>query len=406
MHCHDEASIVLAEVRDVVCERAAGAEPPSWCVRRGWVDFLGRLTDEEVLAADRDGLVALVLARPDAPRELAALAGAVRRVTDLPHAAGAPVEPVALRRASERKRVQVAAFAALVAGLPRAPSRIVDVGSGHGHLTRHLAHTAGVPAEGWERDPTRVAVASALSASASVRFVTIDLRDGGVVLGSQDLVVGLHACGELSDLAVRAARGAGAAAVVIGCCLQKRPGARAPLVVPAGLSAEALTLPRAVLGLANTRTGEEGIEADLATRTRSRQNRFALGLALQAAGHPVAPGEELRGVNRRRTTGDFAALARLAFTARGLATPTRAALDDAARAAVAGYAKQRRWELPRLMLGRLIEVWVALDRAAFLAEAGYETEVAVAFDASASPRNVCMLGYCPAASASRWMDRV
>ena len=47
------------------------------------------------------------------------------------------------------------------------------------------------------------------------------------------------------------------------------------------------------------------------------------------------------------------------------------------------------------MLGRLIEVWVALDRGALLTEAGYAAEVVVAFDASVSPRNVALLAWRP-----------
>jgi hypothetical protein len=180
---------------------------------------------------------------------------------------------------------------------------------------------------------------------------------------------------------------------LVGCCLQKNPGDRVPLVVPPGLTADGLTVPRAALGLANTRTGEQGIEADLETRLRARRNRLALGVALREAGHPVVPGEELRGINRRGATRDFATFAALAFRARGLATPSRAALDEAHRIATADFELERRWALPRAMLGRLIEVWAALDRAAFLTEAGYETDVRITFDASASPRNVALLGW-------------
>ena len=79
---------------------------------------------------------------------------------------------------SPRKRTQVAAFAALAARVGGAPSRVVDVGSGHGHLTRHLARALGVEAEGWERDPARVAVASALAGDGGARFVAVDVRGG------------------------------------------------------------------------------------------------------------------------------------------------------------------------------------------------------------------------------------
>jgi hypothetical protein len=51
----------------------------------------------------------------------------------------------------------------------------------------------------------------------------------------------------------------------------------------------------------------------------------------------------------------------------------------------------RRWELPRTMLARLIEVWVALDRAMLLVRSGRRVDVSMAFDAQVSPRNVAVI---------------
>ncbi|TAK27376.1 MAG: methyltransferase [Myxococcaceae bacterium] len=388
-----EASRLLASVRDIVDERPEGAAPPSWCDARGWTAFLEAMPDDAVAAASRDGLAAHLEALPGAPSELVALARAVTRWTALPAMPAASAEAVDGRRASPRKRVQVAAFAAMVGRVGAKGSRVVDVGSGHGHLTRHLASALGVDAEGWERDPDRVAVASSLAGEGGARFVAMDARDPAATLRPTDLVVGLHACGGLGDHAVRAAGAAGASVALVGCCLQKREGDREALVVPAGMSARELTIGRAVLGLGNACDGEEGVEEGLAVRAASRVNRMALRAALLAAGQSVGPGEEMRGVNRRQATGPLAGLVERAFGLRGLPPPPAEAVEAAARGAAEAYERARRWALPRAMLARLVEVWVALDRAAWLRSLGYEAEVLVAFEASVSPRNVAVLGW-------------
>ena len=388
----DEASRLLAAVRDVVHERPYGAAAPGWCERRGWTRFLAALPDDAVSAAERDGLAAHLAAMPGAPDDLVALGLAVARCTALPALAETTSGTVDPRRASPRKRTQVAAFAALAARVGGAPSRVVDVGSGHGHLTRHLARALGVEAEGWERDPARVAVASALAGDGGARFVAVDVRDATAALRASDLVVGLHACGSLGDHAVRAAGAAGASVAIVGCCLQKREGDRAALVSAAGVPSGALTIGRAVLGLGNGCDGEGGVEEDLTVRAASRVHRMALRAALTAAGHDPGPGGEMRGVNRRRATGPLDELMALAFAARGMAPPTAAAVAAAGASAAAEYERLRRWSLPRAMLARLVEVWVALDRAAWLRELGYAAEVVEAFDATVSPRNVAVLG--------------
>jgi len=388
-----EASRLLASVRDIVDERPEGATPPSWCEARGWTAFLQAMPDDAVAAASRDGLAAHLHALPGAPSDLVALALAVTRRTALPSMPAASTEAVDGRRASPRKRAQVAAFAAMVERVGAKGSRVVDVGSGHGHLTRHLASALGVEAEGWERDPDRVAVASSLAGEGGARFVAMDARDPSATLRPTDLLVGLHACGALGDHAVRAAGAAGASVALIGCCLQKREGDREALVVPPGMSARELAIGRGVLGLGNARDGEEGVEESFEVRAASRVNRMALRTTLLATGQPVGPGEEMRGVNRRQATGSLAALVERAFAARGLSPPPEETVEAAARSAAEEYERARRWALPRAMLARLVEVWVALDRAAWLRSLGYEAEVLAAFEASVSPRNVAVLGW-------------
>jgi len=389
---HGRASALLAATRDVIDVRPDGAEAPAWCEARGWRAFLDGLPDGDVERAERRGLAAVLEGLPGAPADLVALAREVTAVTSLPTLGGGAGTAVDRRRASPRKQAQVAAFEALASRVAGGRERVVDVGSGHGHLTRHLAAVLDVRAEGWERDPRRVAVAASLARDDRARFVVAEAAALRESLRASDLVVGLHACGALGDLAVEAAAEAGAAVALVGCCLQKREGARAPLATPEGFAPDALTIGRAVLGLGNARDGDEGVEEDLGTRTRSRVHRRALARLFCEAGSGLPSGEEMRGVNRRRATGDFDAFVALAFAAHGVAAPPQETVRQALTVAWSDYRDERRWALPRAMLARSVEVWVALDRAEHLRRRGYEASVVLAFDPAVSPRNVAVLG--------------
>jgi SAM-dependent methyltransferase len=391
----DEASALLASVRDIVDERPDDVSIPSWVTRRGWEPFLATLTDEAVARAEREGLAAVLPSLSGAPETLVAIGRAVEAVTALPPASFVFDGGVDARRASPRKQRQVAAFASLARDAAAGHQRVIDVGSGHGHLTRHLASALALPAEGWERDAARVAVASSLSVDGRARFVAADARDAVAQLTRDDLVVGLHACGALGDLAVQAASAVGASVVIVGCCVQKRDGDRAPLAEADGVDRASLTIRRAVLGLGNARDGDDGVEDDLATRTASRVHRVALRELLVTAGSPLVPGEEMRGVNRRRATGDFGDFVARTFEERGLASPSARDVGAALARALAAYERTRRWALPRWMLARLLEVWIALDRAALLAQRGYDARVTLAFDARESPRNIAVVGVAP-----------
>ncbi|HEU4407991.1 MAG TPA: methyltransferase [Polyangiaceae bacterium] len=410
------AARLLEGAHDLVLARAEGGEAPAWCVARGWEPFLRGLSDDDTAAAEREGLSALSRVA-GAPPSLLAFAREVERVVavgplspaDLGPAL-APLPPSDLplgvrgRRASDRKWAQVVAFAAACAPLARACSRVVDVGSGHGHLTRHLAEAFGRPALGLERDAARVAVATALSRPASgaatpsrpaggaATFVTADLFREGLAIGAGDLVVGLHACGDLGDLALDAASRAGAPLALVSCCLQKtRAAARLPRESPAGVDPARLVWPREVLGLSNLAQRAEGVEASLEQNLRARQNRCALAWLLRERGLSIGRGEELAGVNRRRAHAPLDEFAGFALARRGLAPPTAAELARAAEAGAASYARARRYELPRNALGRVLEVFVLYDRARALGARGYAVAAGVLFSDAWSPRNLALL---------------
>jgi hypothetical protein len=124
---------------------------------------------------------------------------------------------------------------------------------------------------------------------------------------------------------------------------------------------------------------------------QARQTRHALFALLRGRGVPVAPGEEMRGINRRRAHAGLAEVARRALELRGLPPPTAAEIAHHEALSEAHFAIVRRLSAPRNLLARLVEVSIVLDRAARMEEAGLAVRVATAFDRAVTPRNVALL---------------
>jgi hypothetical protein len=133
-----------------------------------------------------------------------------------------------------------------------------------------------------------------------------------------------------------------------------------------------------------------GVETSLAATLAAREARHALALLLARRGLVVAPGEEMRGLNRRRARRGLAEIAPAALALRDEPPPTAAELAAASADARRDYARMRRLSLPRALLARLCEVALVLDRAAALVEAGHAARVGVAFDVAVSPRNLLL----------------
>ncbi len=380
---------------DVLAERVTGRDPPTWGEARGWSEFLLGLDEDVVAAAETGGAAEVLRAHPRTPEALRALADEALEACSV-HVAAPVTRAPALRRASPRKRDQIEALAALT---PRGATRVLDFGSGRGHLTRRLAKAIGVPAVGFERSPAVVEAARTIDPDPAVRFESreigpsFDVRPG-------DLLVGLHACGGLGDALIRCAVDSGAAVLLVPCCPQKiQTDVRAPL------SGAGRPLARELLGLANLAAAEAGVSAaGVAAHdaARRRRTRLALRALLADAGVEESPGGEARGINRKRFREGLAAVAPLAFGRRGLARPSDAAIRQADERAVTTYARIRRLSLPRAVLARPLELAIVWDRAAALAEAGGPTPTVVeAFPSTVSPRNLLIRRgfYRPAADS-------
>jgi SAM-dependent methyltransferase len=390
----DAAARLVAESRDVLDARPGDCdslEPPSALVARGWAAFLLSVDEEQLAALESQGLDA---PWPEGtPAALLALVERARDVCDVAPllAQDAPGRP-ARKGETPRKRAQVDAFARLVLPLTARATRVVDVGSGHGHLTREIAERAGVPVVGLERDATLAGRARALSSGSSPAFAVTDVLRDGLDLTSSDCVMGLHACGELGDALAASVARTGASLALVGCCLQKRRAtSRRPLCTSAPGLGDALELPRALLGLSNLAARQEGVEATRVENLAGRERRLALNRLLAGESGRLRLGAEIDGLNRRAAHDDLEVLVARAFTLRGRPAPSREAIADAGRWARTAHARARRLSLPRAMLARVLEVHVLLDRALFLEEHGRTVRVGTLFPAAVSARNLALV---------------
>lgn len=385
----------LIPALEIVDGRAEDGEVPPWSEARGFTGFLLAIDDASLERCEAHGLAAFVAEDRSAPAGLVDLARAASAATRLPSIlAPEPLpEQPAPGSVSARKQRQIEPLLASVGPMAARAGRIVDVGAGRGHLTRIAAARFDREALGLEREGARVESARALAArdqgASCVRFEAVDVCEDELTLAASDLALGLHACGEVGDRMATAAARAGADLALVACCPQKiRLPARPPLSRAAREAG--LWLRREALGLANLTARPVGVEGQLAATMVAREHRSALRALLRARGLEVAPGEEMRGINRRRAHDPLPDLAARALALRGLSAATEAELGEARAEGSRIAARARRLALPRSMLARLVEVTVSLDRAALLAEAGHAARVATLCDAAVTPRNLAL----------------
>jgi hypothetical protein len=363
---------LLADARDIVFERAEGTAP-WWAVERGWGDYLLGISEAALERADALGIARWFVSDPLCPPSLHALAGrslaVTARIPSLPREAASVDFPFM----NVRKRGEVAAILRLLREVFSDLSEIVDVGAGRGQLTTRAAAALSVPTLGLERDPQRVAVATALAGNLPVRFLTADVLSPtdnpllSLPAKPDRLLMALHGCGELGDALIEAAVATRSSVLLLGCCPQKIRGQQRDALLVGGPS-----FPRKILGLANVLSRTEGIEGELRCALATKEARLALRYLLAARG--------------------FAGFAQAVCAVRGLPLPTPSELAAAATQAHAHYLAQRRLSLPRSMLGRPLEIFLALDRARYLESHGYGVHVVELFPVATSPRNLAVVG--------------
>lgn len=401
----DETLALLGESRDIIADRPHYDAPPAWADSREWSGFLAGLTDAQLIAAEHDP-GAWLADSADAPSSLRALGQRATEIVGRYEFAGASTSaPRAKRHVKKRKSAQLHALCTVATQRFEGVERIIDLGSGHGHLTRALA-LALRPQEtmGVDWDDERIARAIGLSASDDdddaagelVRFVHGDASKADPVgeLAAHDLVTGLHPCGALGDALVARARAAGAHVLAVSCCYQKTPSAQRDALSEQA-QARDFGVPRHALGLANLSPRSFDGSGTLDVKRTGRRTRLALRLALEARGLVLKQGAEGNGISKGQVRHGLDVIAPGAFAARGLSAPTALELQHAEAQAIAAHAHVARFALPRHALSRPLELAIVLDRARYLEEAGWRTDVVPLFPAAASPRNLGIVANAP-----------
>ena len=382
----------LRPVLDIVAQRVDEAEVPAWCRERGWDSYLLALSNTDLERSEALGLAQVAESLPHLPPGLAELAARVRELSALPSLRATAIEsaPDDVRGVSHRKQRQLSALLGSLGSLVTPARRIVDVGAGSGHFTRLSAQHFSREALGLERNPERVARAqqrAGTGAEFNAQFAVVDALSDGLALRPDDLAIGLHACGELGDSLVAAVAESGADLALVSCCLQKiRAAERRSL----SQQAAGFVLSKDILGLSNLTSRALGVEASMEHNLRGREARYALRQLLRARGLQVPPNAELHGINRRRAQVGLAEIAARALAQRGLEPATPAELAHHEAGARRDSQVIRRLSLPRNMLARVVELCVALDRAARLTESGYFVRVATLVESAVTPRNISL----------------
>jgi len=386
----------LLPVLDIVDQRVDEALVPGWCERRAWTQFLLELPDAALARCEAEGLALVAPSLLGLPPSLLELAERVRELSALPalDTQALSHEAQDFRGVSARKQRQLSTLLGALTPLVANASRIVDVGAGSGHFARLSAQHFNRETLGLERNPERVARATSRAQADSraeqavtAQFAVIDAIREPLLLRTDDLAIGLHACGELGDALVRTVAASGADLALVSCCLQKiSDPRRASLSRAAGT----FTLRKDTLGLSNLTSQAVGVESSIEHTMLARQARYALRLLLRGRGLDVAPGAEMRGINRRRAHAGLADLAEHALALRALPAASSDEIAQREREAALHFHAVRRLSLPRNMLARAVELSVILDRAAHLEESGYAVRVATLFERAITPRNISL----------------
>lgn len=276
------------------------------------------------------------------------------------------------------------------------------MGAGLGHLCAHLAMNLDptVPILAVDRNNNFLRTAHELHKPLrSLTFAQCDITTdiGTQIVQEDDLVVGLHACGELGDAVVsHAVRGKATAVLLVPCCLQKiQRGLRVrhPLSEAARASClrDFLTVPRDILGATNSTRGYAQ-QSDLTTR----ETRHALRLFLSKNGHTVKRvGDELGGISRRALKNGLAPV--ISHVATSLGSKELTFDDDliqrCEKEAKRDYRLMRALNLPRATAAAFLEMAITLDRAAILQEAGFQVATCRIWADEVSARNLCIAAW-------------
>ena len=291
----------------------------------------------------------------------------------------------------ESRHPPTAALPLVAAGESRHPQTaalpLVAVGE-----SRH-APTAALPLVAVEWDATLAAAGQALCdvQRRPARFHVLDARgaDAAALLRPGSLAVALHACGDLHAALLRAAVSNGVAALAVAPCCYNRATCDAELVLSRTGRAAGLTLDAHDLDLLHRVT----VLAGAGERRRMLQG-LAWRLALDLWRREVLGESDYQPVPSFPAA--WLALPFPEFAARyaasgGLAHSPGPEIAPYERRGHLRMASVLRRDAVRGLFARALEVWLLLDRACLLEEAGYGVELGTFCALADTPRNALLV---------------
>tara|TARA_R110001599_G_scaffold65838_2_gene185772 strand:- start:23550 stop:24737 length:1188 start_codon:yes stop_codon:yes gene_type:complete len=285
-----------------------------------------------------------------------------------------------------RKWDQITAFAGLVpTGQP-----IVEWCSGKGHLGRLLAADGATRVDSLERETALCKAGEKLAARAGVTMtfhhcdVLRDQLDG--LLSASSHTVALHACGQLHMQLLQqvVARG-GQAVSVAPCCYYLIDEERyTPLSIAGQRSGLQLYKSDLHIPLRETVTG-----GARASRLRSLELRWRLAFdCLQRGLREEDAYLPLPTIPRKYLGGSATDFIHWAIDRKGLPPASAVQIDDCLLQAEARLPALQQMELVQQLFQRPLELWLALDRALYLEENGYQVVVGEFCERRLTPRNI------------------
>lgn len=319
--------------------------------------------------------------QPDCPPTLLAMHQSSQSLCDLPLLTGSEqrLDLRLTRGIPGRKLSQIQAFAQVA--VPRLHTQVLaDWCAGKAHLSRSLAKLNGAQVHSYERSSELCAMAESLAKSQGVclQAHVVDVRAHPPELPQGATLLGLHACGELSDIALSQASESGISTVMLApCCHHKRQSRsyspRSDLAKRSHLG----HLEESALRLSTAR---------VVVATRRMQRIRANKMLYRAAYRSLVPGT-FRSGPESWFSGSFEDFCGRISAREGHSLPAfePQAVLASARAEVL---RARALGMVRAPFRRPIELWLNLDRALFLEQQGWSVEIGRFCAESVSPRDI------------------
>jgi len=287
-----------------------------------------------------------------------------------------------------RKWQQILAFGA---HLPNLQMPAVEWCSGKAHLGRWYAEQSGQPVDALEFNADLVAEGNRLSlreqANVTVHPVDVLSAHSNEYLRDDTQVLALHACGQLHIHLLQQchSNSAPAAIALAPCCYHLIPG---DMYQPLSKAAHAAQLP---LTLHDLHTAvQESVTSPLRAQKQRRQlQAWRLGFDLLQ--------RDVRGIDEYLSTPSqplsvlqhgFTEFCERMAAAKQLVLPGELDISAYENRGLQRLTEVNALDLPRLLFRRALEVWLALDRALYLREAGYAVAIGTFCERQLTPRNI------------------